>query len=43
LEREGQKPPEHHFFVSDVTQHFREIGEQFLGRKLDRLDQIDLN
>lgn len=34
---------DHHFFVSDYSPHFHEIGERCLGQPLKTLDQIDLD
>ena len=31
-----------HFFVTDSSERFREVGARFLGRRLERLEQVDL-
>jgi glutamate racemase len=31
-----------HFFVTDSSDRFREVGSRFLGRPLERLEQIDI-
>ena len=33
---------EDHFFVTDSSERFREVGSRFLGRPLERLEQIDI-
>jgi len=39
----GSGPPgEDHFFVTDSSERFREVGSRFLGGPLGRLEQIDL-
>jgi len=34
--------PDHRFMVSDIPHQFREVGERFLGFRLDSLSQVDL-
>lgn len=34
--------PAHRFMVSDIPHQFREVGERFLGCRLDSLDRVDL-
>lgn len=41
LNRSPMKP-NYTFFVSDLPQKFKEIGEMFLGREIDNLIKIDL-
>jgi glutamate racemase len=41
LLRTESEPAEYTFLVSDVPHKFREIGERFLGRRLDRVEKID--
>lgn len=36
----GAKPPEHHYFVTDVPQRFQTVGERFLGQALTRLEIV---
>ena len=31
-----------HFFVTDSSERFREVGSRFLGRRIERLEQVDL-
>jgi glutamate racemase len=31
-----------HFFVTDSSDRFREVGSRFLGREIERLEQVDL-
>jgi glutamate racemase len=31
-----------HFFVTDSSERFREVGSRFLGRRLERLELVDL-
>ncbi len=38
----GQAPPEHHYFVTDVPDRFREVGRAFLGRELGDVEQVDI-
>jgi glutamate racemase len=47
LERDGllsDKPDgaEHHFYVTDSSQRFAEVGSRFLGTPLGRLEQVDI-
>jgi len=39
---DGKGLPEHRFTVSDIPEPFRDVGERFLGTKLGRIEQIDL-
>jgi glutamate racemase len=39
---EGDRIPEHHFCVTDVPERFRSVGQTFLGRDLDRVEQVDI-
>lgn len=32
----------HQFYVSDIPHRFREVGERFLGKKLESLTQVDI-
>jgi glutamate racemase len=32
-----------HFFVTDSSERFHEVGSRFLGRRLGRLEQVDLS
>ncbi len=34
--------PNYKFFVSDLPQKFKEIGEMFLGKEIENLIKIDL-
>jgi glutamate racemase len=31
-----------HFFVTDSSERFREVGSRFLGRRIERLELVDL-
>ncbi len=42
LENESKKKPHHAFFVSDIPYQFQEIGERFLGMKLEKVSRVDL-
>jgi glutamate racemase len=33
----------HQFFVTDVPQRFQNVGERFLGARLDRVQQVDID
>jgi len=35
--------PEHQFFVSDIPAQFQEVGERFLGTKLDPVTRVELD
>jgi len=35
-----RKPPEYHFYVTDVPYHFQTIGESFLGRTLSHVEVV---
>jgi len=41
LNKSGQ-PPRHSFYVSDLPQKFLEVGERFLGMKLENVEKIDI-
>ncbi len=41
IENHQKKPVKHDFYVSDIPYHFQEIGERFLGTKLESLTCID--
>jgi glutamate racemase len=34
--------PEYRFFVSDIPLQFQEIGDRFLGRRLGKVEQVDI-
>ncbi|MBN1895937.1 glutamate racemase [bacterium] len=42
IANDSQSVPEHRFTVSDIPEPFRDVGERFLGKKLGRIEQIDL-
>ena len=42
LLREGGAEGVDHFFVTDSSERFREVGSRFLGRPLERLEQVAL-
>jgi hypothetical protein len=33
---------EHHFYVTDSSKRFEEVGSRFLGTPLARLEQVDI-
>jgi glutamate racemase len=35
------RPPEHHFYVTDVPAPFQQVAERFLGRRIDRLERVE--
>jgi glutamate racemase len=39
---EGAAVGEDHFFVTDSSERFREVGARFLGRPIDRLELVDI-
>lgn len=41
IENDRPESIQHDFYVSDIPYHFQEIGERFLGRKLESLTCID--
>jgi glutamate racemase len=47
LESEGMinknENPEHAFFVSDIPWQFQDVGERFLGRKLETIVQVEID
>jgi len=36
----GDEP--HHFYVTDSSKRFEEVGSRFLGMPLERLEQVDI-
>jgi len=34
--------PEHHFYVTDSSKRFEEVGSRFLGTPMGRLEQVDI-
>ncbi len=42
LERGGKAAGTDRFFVTDSSERFREVGSQFLGRRLSSLEHVDL-
>ncbi|HEX9934341.1 MAG TPA: glutamate racemase [bacterium] len=42
LEHPGLEAPLNRFYVSDSSHHFKKMGEQFLGRKLDSVENVEL-
>jgi glutamate racemase len=36
----GEAPPKHRYFVTDVPQRFRAVGERFLGQPLEPIDLV---
>jgi glutamate racemase len=36
----GHAPAQHRYFVTDVPQRFRAVGERFLGRPLEPIDVV---
>lgn len=38
----AEEMPRHAFFVSDIPHRFQEVGERFLGRRLELVTQVDL-
>ena len=43
LRIEDHPNPMHRYFVSDIPDQFRQIGERFLGRELESLTQVDID
>lgn len=43
IETTKSKPVKHRFYVSDIPHHFRKIGEQCLGRRLESVTRITLD
>ena len=41
IENDESGPVKHDYYVSDIPYHFQEIGERFLGTKLESLTCID--
>jgi glutamate racemase len=39
---DGREPAEHHFYVTDSSKRFEEVGSRFLGMPLARLEQVDI-
>jgi len=39
---EGGEAVDHHFFVTDSSRRFEEVGSRFLGMPLARLEQVDI-
>ncbi|HEV8337022.1 MAG TPA: glutamate racemase [Candidatus Polarisedimenticolia bacterium] len=39
---EGREKGSHHFFVTDSSRRFEEVGSRFLGMPLARLEQVDI-
>jgi len=37
-----QPGDEHHFYVTDSSRRFAEVGTRFLGTPLGRLEQVDI-
>lgn len=42
IDNQGNKKPDHRFFVSDIPDQFQKIGERFLGRSLQTVEQVDV-
>jgi glutamate racemase len=38
----GEEIAKHHFCVTDVPERFRAVGQTFLGRALDQVEQVDI-
>ena len=38
----GTEKGTHHFFVTDSSRRFEEVGSRFLGTPLARLEQVDI-
>ncbi len=43
MENEPEHQPSHQFFVSDIPHQFQEVGERFLGCKLEPITRVDLD
>jgi len=39
---DGRRSEEHHFYVTDSSRRFAEVGSRFLGTPLERLEQVDI-
>ena len=44
IEKENRSghPPKHHFYVSDIPHQFQEVGQRFLGERLESVTRVDL-
>ena len=42
MRTEDNPNPVHQYLVSDIPDQFRQVGERFLGRKLEFLTQVDI-
>jgi glutamate racemase len=42
LQAAGPRSAEHHFYVTDSSRRFAEVGSRFLGTPLERLEQVDI-
>ena len=38
----GTAGTQEHFFVTDASERFREVGERCLGRTIQRLELVDI-
>lgn len=43
LLRKSDKEPSHKFFVSDQPDKFKKLGQRFLGKKIKRVELVDIN
>jgi glutamate racemase len=43
LNREGEGEGDRQFFVTDLPDHFWDVGHRFLGERLEEVSQVDLN
>ncbi|HEU4403152.1 MAG TPA: glutamate racemase [Candidatus Polarisedimenticolia bacterium] len=43
LAGDGARPEAEHFYVTDSSERFHEVGSRFLGGRLDRLELVDIS